>query len=253
MKLRYFDSTVLDRLRNDITENLGNYRDKSYEWTSEYEFRESQFEIDFSEDQVGFLKVDPGYEYDSVNSVELFKRLSGLTAKQASSESFWCCICHTVPKFYEYACVRWCSKDIKENTIRERFFGQTKKALVVKNALARLWWGTFLSVDSSNEYDKYALTRVLWKYQTRFQDFMDTINSHSKVRTLGILEALKIRDENEELYLVENDGRNNSDFRSLNRYLNHYSLVAPLDFLKKEQIRDLALDFFKKRRERLKG
>lgn len=252
MKLRYYTDNVLNELRSEIKENLEHYcSPKECEWVSKYEFRESKFEIALSESQTNFLKIDPGYEHDCENSIALFNHLRELTVKQASSECFWCCMCHTIPAFYEYASTRWFSKGVNDSSVQTHFFAPIRSNLPTQNALARLWWGAFVSYDDSHSSDQYALTRVLWKYQTRFKDFMDTLNSHSRIRALGILEALKIRDENEGLYLVANDGKTDSDFRSLNRYLNRYSLVAPLDFLGKEQIRDLALAFFKKRKERI--
>lgn len=247
MKLRFYKKDVLDKLRTGTRENLIKYRDEeTNDWlNSDFGFTESAAEIPEFDGNCGFLKLG-GIETDCENSIALFERFKKLTRRQASMETFWCCLCHSVPEFYAYTRERWLSKDaenLKESTVVAHFFGQQERDLRADNALARLWWGAFVSYDEKNSDDSFALTRVLWKNNTRFTDFMDTFNSHSRSRARGVLRALKARDENGKY------NTNSDDFRALNKALNWLSVADPLDFWEEDDIFRYALNFFEKRKK----
>lgn len=246
MKLRFYKKDVLKKLRTGTRENLIKYRDEETNgWlNSDYGFTESAAEIPEFDGNCDFLKLG-GIENDCENSIALFERFKKLSPRQASMETFWCCLCHSVPEFYAYTRERWISKhaeNLKESTVTAHFFGQEASDLRTLNALARLWWGAYVSYDSGNADDPFALTRVLWKRNQDFIDFMDTFNSHSRSRAHGVLLALKIRDENKKYQT------NSDDFRALNKTLNYLSVVEPLDFWWAEDICKFALKFFEDRK-----
>lgn len=248
MKLRFYKKDVLKKLRTGTRENLLKYRDEeTNNWlNSEFGFTDSAAEIPEFDGNCDFLKPG-GPETDCENSIALFERFRKLSPRQASMETFWCCMCHSVPKFYKYTRERWLSKHaekLKESTVTAHFFGQEASGLRADNALARLWWGAHVSYDG-NAADPFALTRVLWGNTQRFVDFMDTFNSHSRSRARGVLRALADYDLDEKYQTVAKD-----DFRALNKMLNWLSVAEPLDFWKEDDIYSFALDFFEKRKKR---
>ena len=249
MKMRFYKKDVLNKLRTGTKENWKRYRDEeTNDWLkSDFSFAESAAEIPEFDGNCDFLKSG-GPEADCENSIALFDRFKKLTPRQASMETFWCCLCHSVPEFYVYARERWLSKNpekIKESTVSAHFFGQIEGDLRTDNALARLWWGAFVSYDrnAENEEDRFALTRVLWKNNTRFTDFMDTFNSRSRSRARGVLRALAVCDEKYPTNTAD-------DFRALNTALNWLSVADPLDFWEEGEIYRYALNFFEERKKR---
>lgn len=250
MKLRYFKDSVLNQLRVDVPENLERYRDDAdCSWVREkYKFRESSAEIKgFELADADFLRHGNGPADDCENSIALFSRFESLSPRLAAQETLWCCLCHTVPEFCNYTRERWeiADADVSAERIRAHFFGRINADLRTENALARLWWGAFVSADDRFRDDRrFRLTRVLWKNNERFTDFMDTFNSHSRSRARGVLLALERHDAEAEKFYTDSD-----DFRELNKALNRLSVVEPLDFWPEEEICEYALGFFRERRE----
>ena len=252
MKLRFYDNVIWRKLREDLPENLRNHQyyqeDNSY-FQKTYPYKESDAEIPGFDGNCDFLNIgNDGSPCDETtdceNSIEFFKRFKALPPRLAAQEALWCCLCHSVPEFYKYTIRRWFTEAATEKGVLLHFWGTTQKCLRTRNALARLWWGAYVSYDGKAD-DPFALTRVLWRTNQDFTDFMDTFNSHSRSRAQGVLLALKARDESREKYYTNGD-----DFRELNKVLNWRAVVDPLDFWPKEKLRNFALDFFEERKKR---
>lgn len=250
MKLHYFEESVLNQLRADVPENLERYRDDAdCSWVGEkYPILESSAEIKgFEFNDADFLRRGNSVADDCENSIALFSRFESLSPRLAAQETLWCCLCHSVLEFYKYTRERWktTDADVSAEKIRAHFFGRIDSDLRTENALARLWWGAFVSADNRFRDDRrFRLTRVLWKNTMRFTDFMDTFNSHSRSRARGVLLALERYDAEAGKFYT-----NSHDFRALNKALNRLSVVEPLDFWPEEEIYKYALGFFRKRRE----
>lgn len=258
-KLRYFDDGTHANAISDIRQNTNLYlTEADNQWfLGKYECKESTnvvwndpAEAD-PEQRLVFGKASAEEESrnDGENSIRLFKRLSFLKPSQAVQSLFWSAMCHAVLEFYEYTRARWLanlsSEDCKLDDIKRRFFAKNPMRVWDGNALARLWWGAYVSFDENRE-DKFELTRILWRTNQDWQDFMDTKSCLSRSRAHGVLSALKMRQENQEKYLTDAN-----DFRALNKYLNRRAVVAPLEFFNSEEICSEALAFFEKRKRGL--
>lgn len=109
--------------------------------------------------------------------------------------------------------------------------------MVRGNALSSLWWKGYLTYDEGAD-DPFWITRTLGT-TTNLADFLDTFNSYSRTRTRGIARA--ISEVIDELHL---ERLKNQPFRDLNKYLNRYSAVPPLDFYTESEIYELTKEEF---------
>lgn len=88
------------------------------------------------------------------------------------------------------------------------------------------------------------MTKILLTNQTVCSDVVDTLNRTSPNRIQGVL--LTIEEFKDEM----GSTRGLVDYvRECNRYLNRYAAVTVLDYLSKEEIRDIALGFLREARK----
>ncbi len=91
-------------------------------------------------------------------AVKLHRYLSGLSRAQAAEERLWACLAHT--RFHDYCRERWLTgadRNLKA-TVMNRWFMAGGRTGIVRNALARLWWGA-------------ELTRAPWEIAPELKSF----------------------------------------------------------------------------------
>ena len=249
MLLGYFKEEAYDRLLNDVNNNSAKY-DSSEEWLSEY-FGNSTNYCEISQ-AVNVNRFIPSYDRgkkddrqksqeDLVNTRLIYEAFKTLTPLQASNKYMWTYLCHSDGEYRKYIKDRWL-QEIRENTIKTRFFVTTPASLLNDNALSRLWWCGYLTYDDTNS-NKYALTEILFTNQTICTDVMDTLNRMSLTRMKGVL--LGIKD------YIDNVGSTNGIsecFRECKKSLNHYAAVTTLELLDVDEIRKLTFDYMIKAR-----
>jgi len=167
-------------LQRCVAENASFYRDGTIESKVDQLLNdatpliETQFELD------PLLVLDPptGNSGDSLgdaeNAIRLHRAFSTLTPLQASDERLWVWLCH-IP-FRDYVLQRHVgdlSGEKLVKKIRSRFFvdGGDSRALM-RNALARLWWGASLTFDE-RAGDPYELTRILFFRQETVKNLLE--------------------------------------------------------------------------------
>ena len=250
MKLSYFTEEAYDKLYNSINDNESFYREAE-PWIDEY-FGDIEYKSKSSVD-VGIFKpyYIPGKksneqksQEDLINVRNLYNAMKKLNPIQASNKYMWTYLCHAIEDNHKYIVDRWLQEE-QSNTIKTRFFVTSDSGSLFSNGLARLWWYGYLTYDE-NRSNPYELTEILLMNQTICKDFIDTKNRESRVRSQGVLSALKdFRD-------TVDPGESIIDyFRDCNKYLNHYAAVTSLDFLSAEEIKDLALVALNNARARL--
>lgn len=172
----------------------------------------------------------------------VYNAMKNLTPWQASNKYMWTYLCHANQDCWEYVQRRWLDAS-RENTIKTRFFATIPGSLLNDNAISRLWWYGYFTYDESLD-DPYMMTKILLTNQTVCSDVIDTLNRTSPNRIQGVLLAI------EEFKDGMGSTRGLVDYvRECNRYLNRYAAVTVLDYLSKEEIRDIALGFLREARK----
>ncbi len=105
--------------------------------------------------------------------------------------------------------------------------------------MSSLWWKGNLTFDSAASNPYWIAERLATT--TNFADFLDTFNSYSIKRARGIAKAVAEVIDERGLGLLQM-----KPFRALNKYLNRFSAVAPLDFLTEVEIHDIAKQEFER-------
>lgn len=179
MLLSYFTEEAYDRLLSDISKNAKKYLNEE-DWVSEYfnnknDYYKTSKVVDVRKFSPyisdGALSDAEKSEEDLVNVRQIYEAYKTLTPLQASNKYMWTYLCHCEPECRDYIKKRW-MKNVRENTIRTRYFVTTASNLINDNALSRLWWYGHLTYDSSAS-DPYHLTKILLINQTICTDVMD--------------------------------------------------------------------------------
>jgi len=242
MLLSFFTEEAYDDLLNSISENTDKYFQQE-NWLDDFFGNNRYFK---QSKAVDVLYYKPEYseisktdeqksQEDLINTRLLFDAFKKLTPLQASNKYMWTYLCHAVPEYRKYIVNRW--TDLRENTIKTRFFVTTSQKSLFDNSLSRLWWYGYLTYDKES-HNPYALTEVLLTNQTICTDFMDTYNCRNTNRSKGVLNAIKDFKD----ILNKNEGITEY-FRECNKYLNRYAAVTNLDFLEPDEIKDIALKY----------
>lgn len=175
-----FSRKVCLSLQKCVADNASFYRDGTIESKVELCLRDptALIETQFRIDPTLVLSPPSGNSGellgDAENAVRLHRAFSTLTPLQASDERLWVWLCH-IP-FRDYVRQRHVgdlSGEKLVKKIRSRFFvdGKDSRALM-RNALARLWWGASLTFDE-RAGDPYELTRILFFRQETVKNLLE--------------------------------------------------------------------------------
>lgn len=108
-------------------------------------------------------KMKPNNDIESAKV--LYLALKDLTPIQASDPRLWTYLSHV--DLYDYMFRRWPEvyngKTNKPNYIIEHWFVKTpSQSILMRNALAGLWWAAYLSYDATKQ-DPFELTKVFFR------------------------------------------------------------------------------------------
>jgi hypothetical protein len=127
---------------------------------------------------------------DLENSILLYQNLE-LDETQASDKRLWTYLTHV--RFWDYMIKKWSIEGTEKpfGRIKDRYFLNTANIeSLSRNGIARLWWYTHLTIDTSRK-DHYELTRILLNRQDiAVGIFERRLGSISCIRR-GILDYLK--------------------------------------------------------------
>lgn len=250
MQLKYFTDHAYERLLADIDKNSSFYAG-DFGWLDDYfagagdYFQRSSVSVSplsLYRAAAESLSDEQKAEEDLTNVRIVYDGMKNLTPWQASNKYMWTYLCHANKECWEYIQHRWLDAN-RESTVKTRFFVTTPGSLLNDNAISRLWWYGYFTYDESLS-DPYMMTRILLTNQTVCSDVIDTLNRTNPNRMQGVL--LAIEEFKEEMGstkgLVEY-------VRECNRYLNRYAAVTVLDYLSKDEIKDIALGFLREVRK----
>ena len=240
MLIQFFKEETYDKLFGSVQLNLDWYNSDTA--TPEDIGLDSDSFESSSLDLQSFVLVLPPAEAtneeksanDLINIKSVYGTWKELTPLLARNKYMWTYYCHCDAHYRSYIRARWMGNGFTESQATDRFFVTTNKTKLVRyNALSSLWWMGYLTYDEGAA-NPFWLTEVLGN-ATNLADFLDTYNSYNPVRAKGVIKG--IAEVLDELGL---DQLRNKPFRELNRYLNRYAAVVPLDYLSEDEIKALA-------------
>lgn len=249
MKVFFMKQKALDTLQKEILENLYNY-ELGDSWIEQYFIGKDSpkyyFDSGIEVDDYQLIKGGPETDFQNAKAIyEAFK--NKLNPVQASDLRLWAYLAHA--QHWEYMFSRWkidapddeddeeerddgkkTPKEKTVNRIQSRyFFGSSRGKAFVRQGIARLYWGAYLTYDEHNEDgNPYELTEFFFNKQDIFTSITERSYARNKTLVLAALRELKrhpeLSREEIRLYLAK---------------LNQAGAITVLDFLNEEQAKSL--------------
>ena len=164
--MKYLRQQTLDRLFDEVPENLARYRNGSFEAleTDPMLYRE----LDVEAAPIAQLKQNQEAADDAENAAAIWASLSHLTPADARDRRLWTMLVHTT--YLEYARARYPIPEddaaaIKQ--IRSHWFASSNRALERDQAVSRLWWFAFMANRAGTLSLEEALRALLHRTDLR--------------------------------------------------------------------------------------
>lgn len=178
---------------------------------------------------------------DFKSAISVYEAYKELTTLEASDPRFWNYL--SLVDLYSYVVERWPKvykrkEETNDKTyILEHFIIQNSSQLL-RHWLSGLWWSVHLTIDVSDQEDKYKLTKVLFWNQTLRTRTMGTyLLARKKEIALGFLDYCHERDK-------ENFGNFEKEHQELTEYLNILGGAKSLAFYSRQEIMNFLLEKF---------
>lgn len=247
MKLYFMKQKSLDMLRQDISNNVEKYQSKE-KWIDDYyNFKGKPiYYFDTGIEVEDYQLVIGKAETDFQNSKIIYEALSKyINPVQASDLRLWAYLAHV--KNWEYMCTRWGidayddenevlenEKKSSQEKIIDRigsryFFEASKGKAFVRQGIARLYWGAYLTYDDDNE-DPYEYTKFFFSKQDVFTSITERSYARNKTLVLAILRELK-----------KNPNLSREKIRLYLAKVNQSGAITMLDSLNKKQADDFCV------------
>lgn len=243
MKLYFLKQKSLDMIEKAIPDNLNKYRD-SETWVDQYFIDNDQpnYFFDTGIEVDDYQLILGGSETDFDNAKILYEALQGhINLVQASDLRLWAYLAHK--QHWDYMHTRWKIGTLDEENDTKKsltdkeidrigtryFFKASKGKAFVRQGIARLYWGAYLTYDENNENgNPYEYTEYFFSKQDIFTSITERSYARNKVLVLAALKELK---KNSELSRAE--------IRAFLAKLNQAGAITVLDFLDKSQAEKL--------------
>lgn len=240
MKVYYIKQKALDALEKDISNNLKKYQSSS-RWIDQYfiNIGTPKYYFDTGIEVPDYKLVLGGPETDFQNAKIIFEAYNGkLNPVQASDLRFWAYLTHV--QHWDYMHSRWGIDVLDEedepvegrksrrykmlDRVKSRyFFGASRGKAFVRQGIARLYWGAYLTYDVAND-NPYEYTEFFFTKQDVFTSITERSFARNKVLILATLKVLK-----------KNPDLSRADIRLFLAMLNQSGAITVLDFLNAEQ------------------
>lgn len=252
MNLRIFKAKTVSELKNKLSnlEGLTTYYSDKFELNNNDTFP-SIIEVD---SDIPILNADKESNGDKIsaadfdNAIKIYKFLGNLNETVASDPRLWTFLTHTL--FRTYTIKRWPLKynikEVKEdsekytttkNIILSRWFTDVSDRTLERNAIARLWWLSNLTVapwEKDKDYfadiksnDPYLFTRVLFSKQDIINQFLERSFGRSNKLLITLLE-----------YVNENKHLTREQIRDFAKELNLSCGVKKLYILNRYELKE---------------
>lgn len=168
------------------------------------------------------------HQNDFETAVQIFEAFKNLEPIQASDERLWAYLSHV--DLYPYMIKRWdsiyagTSNNPVDYIIEHWFLKSSAQGILLRHALAGLWWAVYLSVDENRGAKKYELTEILFRqldFPTRTLGLYKLARHQEAV--IGILEFIQ---ENGDLFKSHFEDKT----RFITKHLNLIGGVKPIAY-----------------------
>ncbi len=246
MKVFYMKQKALDSLRMDIDNNLEKYQSAS-PWVDQYFIDKDtpKYCFDTGIEVDDYQLVLGGPETDFQNAKLVFEAFKDrLNPVQASDLRLWSYLSHA--QHWDYMFTRWKidvpdaeddeepeneKKSPREKTIdrvkTRYFFGASRGKAFVRQGIARLYWGAYLTYDAASS-NPYEYTEFFFNKQDIFTSITERSYARNKVLVLATLKELKKHPE-----------LSRQEIRLFLAKLNQAGAITVLDFLDSVQAEQL--------------
>lgn len=244
MKVHYMKQKALDSLQKDIPGNLEKYQ-SGFRWIDQYFIDKGapKYYFETGIEVPDYQLTLGGPETDFQNAKTVFEAFGGkLNPVQASDLRLWAYLAHV--QHWDYMHSRWKidvpdeedEPDDGKKSPREKvadrvktryFFGASRGKAFVRQGIARLYWGAYLTCDEMND-NPYEYTEFFFNKQDIFTSITERSYARNKVLTLSALKVLKKHPE-----------LSRADVRLFLAKLNQSGAITVLDFLDAEQATQL--------------
>jgi len=206
MQIKIMKRKATSQLLADVPSNIEKYT-KETGWIDDYMISKG---IEYFSSPTGIIVADVelkkgGPETDAENAEIIYESLKDvLTPRQASDLRLWVNLAHV--EFSEYMSTRWSIDMADEEDEEDEGGGQTKKVIgriksryffgasngkaFVRQGIARLYWGAYLTYDAGND-DPYEYTKFFLGKQDVFVAATERTLARNKVFLLASLKVLK--------------------------------------------------------------
>ena len=254
MILHYLTEDALIALKENVENNLIEYKNATNDWIysylgvkkennhnvfREFKLRVDDFELRLPSDderELSYIDLD--------NTITLFKAMMNLTEEQASDERLWAGLCHG--DFWSFMNGRLAKNTggkYPVNNILSHYFlfgiDGARRALFT-NTLSRYWWIGKLTMDSKRK-DPFELTKY-WASDFSTKTLILFSNNYMSNPNIvrGLISALL------ELGKEKGHGLNEHDlYYKASRYLNVLGATRILDYYSEEEIRYKVLNYIR--------
>lgn len=245
MKIYYMKQKALDSLQKDIPDNLDGYKAPE-SWAERYFIDKElpHFYFDTGIEVNDYNLIIGGPEADFQNAKIVYEAYKDkLNPLQASDLRLWAYLSHVQHWDYMYSRWRIDVPDDEEEEIEDGkktpkekvidrvksryFFGESRGKAFVRQGIARLYWGAYLTYDENNE-NPYEYTEFFFNKQDVFTSITERSYARNKVLVLAALKELKKHPE-----------LSREDTRLFLARLNQAGAITVLDFLDVEKAGDL--------------
>ena len=207
--IKFMKNDALDMLKGDIKNNIDKYQLDDC-WIDDYfkskNFEKYYFDIGFNVDNFKLPELTLGdSSTDSENARKLYTSLKFLSPVQASDLRLWAYLEHKI--YWKYMRKRWPvdknnelnadnnDEEIikkKETRINDRYFYKSKP--YARNALARLWWGAYITYDEKNMNNPFKYTDYIFSNQDLFAQSTEHALGRNKTIFIAALKELRIHE-----------------------------------------------------------
>ncbi len=237
-----FKAKFVDALRVDIPKNLKKYTIDQM-WASAVgskSDRDVLTPLALRTAQIELLEPEPDDHKDIENAIRLHKSMPEFTRLQARDPRLWTRLGHI--ELWPYMRKRWPiekylkdGEKVAQGRVLERYFiAQSQSRALMRNGVARLWWGAYLTFDGKRA-NPYELTGVLFSTLDIAQQILERGMGRAPGVLHGFLEFLL----NHNAELLTGGDLNRARIRQLAKFLNMHGGVCLLDALSKAQVMDL--------------
>lgn len=204
MILNFMKNAALDMLDADIPNNISRYNSPE-KWLDAY-FEEKNvgkyaFSTGIAVPDVSLIVGDSSTDFE--NSKILYEAFKGsLSPVQASDLRLWAYLAHDT--YWDYMRKRWAIDSVSDDDDEDAgmnksiarigsryFFKASKGKAFVRQGIARLYWGAYLTYDETNAENPYEITEYFFSKQDIFSVSTEHALARNKALLIGALKALK--------------------------------------------------------------